>query len=62
VREFLRTGRPAFAAARVADESPGAPQTCTRCGMPAWGEVCAFCKLVAEIETKRARAAAGPPA
>ena len=25
---------------------------CARCGMPAWGEVCAFCKLVAEVETQ----------
>lgn len=60
VREFLRTGQPAFAA-RPAGEQ-GAPNSCTRCGMPAWGEVCAFCKLVVEVETKRARRLAGPPA
>jgi uncharacterized protein (TIGR00269 family) len=60
VREFLRTGQPAFAARPAAAEGP--PQTCTRCGMPSWGEVCAFCKLVAEVETKRARAVAGSAA
>ena len=43
VREFLRTGQPAFAA-RADDQRP--PQTCARCGMPSWGDVCAFCKLV----------------
>ena len=60
VREFLRTGQPAFAAR--AAETEGAPQTCARCGMPSWGEVCAFCKLVTEVETKRARALTGPAA
>jgi tRNA-5-methyluridine54 2-sulfurtransferase len=51
VREFLRTGQPALAA--HAAEASRAPHTCTRCGMPSWGEVCAFCKLVTEVETKR---------
>jgi tRNA-5-methyluridine54 2-sulfurtransferase len=60
VREFLRTGQPALAA--HAAEASSAPRTCTRCGMPAWGEVCAFCKLVVEVETKRARAHSGPAA
>lgn len=49
VQEFLRTGRPAFATAEPATP----PQTCTRCGMPAYGEVCSFCRLVAEVERKR---------
>src|SRR5262249_38925698 len=60
MREFLRTGQRAFAGRPA--EAQGAPQTCTRCGMPAWGEVCAFCKLVAEVESKRARAVTGPAA
>jgi uncharacterized protein (TIGR00269 family) len=60
VREFLRTGQPAFAA--HAAEASSAPHTCARCGMPSWGEVCAFCKLVTEVETKRARAHSGPAA
>ncbi len=60
VREFLRSGQPAFAARPAAEQ--GAPRSCARCGMPSWGEVCAFCKLVAEVETKRARSAAGPVA
>jgi uncharacterized protein (TIGR00269 family) len=60
VREFLRTGQPTFAAR--AAETSGAPHTCSHCGMPSWGEVCAFCKLVAEVETKRARAHCGPAA
>ncbi len=54
VREFLRTGQAAFVAA-AATTPPGA---CTRCGSPAFGEVCAFCRLVGEVETKRARRAA----
>ena len=50
VQEFLRTGREAFA-----DERGGNPQTCERCGMPAFGTWCAFCSLVREVETKRQR-------
>ena len=53
VQEFLRSGRPAFATATA---SP--PQTCERCGMPAFGTVCSFCSLVREVETKQARRAA----
>jgi uncharacterized protein (TIGR00269 family) len=53
VQEFLRAGRPAFAAAPA---SP--PQTCERCGMPSFGAVCSFCSLVREVETKQARRAA----
>jgi uncharacterized protein (TIGR00269 family) len=53
VREFLRSAQPAFATA-----DRGAPRECMRCGMPAFGEVCGFCRLVLEVERKRARAAA----
>jgi tRNA-5-methyluridine54 2-sulfurtransferase len=60
VREFQRTGQPAITTRAADDQRP--PQTCARCGMPSWGEVCAFCKLVAEIETKRARGVTGPAA
>jgi uncharacterized protein (TIGR00269 family) len=60
VREFLRNGRAAFAERAAAEQ--GSPGTCARCGMPSWGEVCAFCKLVAEVETKRARGLAGSAA
>jgi uncharacterized protein (TIGR00269 family) len=56
VRDFLRTGQPAFAAAQAATES--APSTCESCGMPSWGTRCAYCKLVDEIARKRARHAA----
>jgi uncharacterized protein (TIGR00269 family) len=55
VKEFLRTAQPAFA--EVDDRSPG---ECERCGMPAFGAVCAFCNLVREVETKRERLAAHP--
>jgi uncharacterized protein (TIGR00269 family) len=50
VQEFLRTGRLAFAG-----DSDGAPETCTRCGAPAFGSLCAFCSLMREIEAKRQR-------
>lgn len=60
VRQFLRKGQARFAARSEEAEEP--PRSCDRCGMPAWGETCAFCKLVAEVDTKRARAAAGPRA
>jgi uncharacterized protein (TIGR00269 family) len=55
VKEFLRTAQPAFA--DVGDRAPG---ECERCGMPAYGAVCAFCNLVREVETKRGRVAAQP--
>lgn len=50
VKEFLRTGQPAFA--EVERQEPGA---CEVCGMPAYGAVCSFCKLVREVQAKRAR-------
>jgi len=52
VQEFLRTGRVAFA-----DHSDGAQGTCTRCGAPAFGSLCAFCGLVRQVEAKRQRRA-----
>jgi len=52
VREFLKSGQPAFAVAER-----GTPNECTRCGMPAFGEVCGFCHLVLEVERKRGRTA-----
>lgn len=52
VQEFLRSGRPAFAG-----HSDGAPQTCARCGAPAFGSVCALCGLLREVEVKRQRRA-----
>jgi len=56
VQDFLRLGQPAFARAV---ESP--PNSCTQCGMPAFGEVCSFCSLLREVESKRARRAAARP-
>jgi uncharacterized protein (TIGR00269 family) len=53
VQEFLKVGRPAFRAAE--EQTP--PQTCQRCGMPAFHGVCGFCRLVAEVEQKRGLAA-----
>jgi uncharacterized protein (TIGR00269 family) len=57
VKEFLRAGQPAFAG--VERE---APKDCERCGMPAYGSRCAYCRLVDEVERKTARALAGAPA
>ena len=57
VKEFLRAGQPAFAAVERQD-----PVACERCGMPAYADVCSFCRLVREVEAKRARALAAPPA
>jgi uncharacterized protein (TIGR00269 family) len=56
VQEFLQRGRPALAAASDITGTP--PQVCERCGMPAFGQVCAFCRLVGEVETRRDRQAA----
>ena len=50
LQNFLRVGRPAFAA-----DTEEPPQSCERCGMPAFGKVCSFCTLVAEIAGKRSR-------
>jgi len=50
VQEFLRKAQPALRTSE--DSSPG---TCTSCGMPAFGELCARCRLMREVESKRAR-------
>ena len=58
VKEFLRSGQPAFAEVERRD-----PRECDVCGMPAYGAVCSFCSLVREVQTKAAaRAVAGAPA
>ncbi len=49
VQEFLHVGRPAF----VTAEPPSPPETCERCGMPAFGTVCSFCRLVDEVTRRR---------
>lgn len=51
VQDFLQRGQPALPAADV----DGAPQTCTQCGMPSYGEICGYCRLVREAATKRER-------
>lgn len=48
VREFLERGRPAFA---TDEHSP--PSTCTGCGAPSFGAVCAFCNLQQIVSRKR---------
>jgi uncharacterized protein (TIGR00269 family) len=51
--DFLRHAQPLFAAA------PDTPTgECGRCGMPAFGDVCGYCRLVAEIERRRSQAVA----
>ena len=57
VQEFARSAQPAFTAHAPA----GTPGTCERCGMPAFGTVCSFCRLVGEVDARRAgrRRAAG---
>jgi len=49
VKEFLRTGQPAFA--QVEREEP---HDCEGCGMPAYGTLCAYCRLVREVQGKAA--------
>jgi len=56
VKEFQRTGQPAFAAA-----PRDSPRDCEGCGMPAFGTLCAYCRLVDEVGRKIA-ARAGAPA
>jgi tRNA-5-methyluridine54 2-sulfurtransferase len=60
VREFVRRVQPVLA--RPADAERGDPNGCARCGMPAWGELCGFCRLVDEVTSKRARRTSPPPA
>jgi hypothetical protein len=54
VKEFLRTAQPAFA--RVERD---APNQCEGCGMPAYGSLCAFCRLVREVQAKASPVVAG---
>jgi uncharacterized protein (TIGR00269 family) len=53
VKEFVRTTQALFAT-----DARDVPNECQDCGMPAFGARCAFCSLVREVETKRARRAA----
>jgi len=48
VREFLGKGQTVLGRQEIPP-----PHACTRCGMPAYGDVCSFCRLVAEVESKR---------
>jgi uncharacterized protein (TIGR00269 family) len=50
VQQFLHDAQPAFTPALAA-----APQTCERCGMPSYGTLCGFCRLVRETDTRRER-------
>jgi uncharacterized protein (TIGR00269 family) len=50
VSEFLSRAQPLFAST-----PEGALGECTRCGMPAAGDLCGYCRLVAEVERRRAR-------
>ncbi|MBI3768973.1 MAG: adenine nucleotide alpha hydrolase family protein [Deltaproteobacteria bacterium] len=53
VSDFLRHAHPLFAGA---PDSPAGE--CARCGMPAFAELCGYCRLVAEIERRRSQAVA----
>ena len=50
VQEFLHTAQPALARTSVAP-----PQTCEGCGMPSYGTLCGFCRLVRETQARRER-------
>jgi uncharacterized protein (TIGR00269 family) len=50
VREFQRTGQPAFAA-----PSGPLPNECSVCGMPSFGTTCSHCSLLREVHAKRQR-------
>lgn len=52
VMDFLKHGHPLFAGAS-ANADLG---ECASCGMPAAGELCGYCRLVSEIERRRAQA------
>jgi len=58
VQEFLHKARPALTPATAS-----APQTCEGCGMPTYGTLCGFCRLVRETESRRERrlARVSPP-
>jgi len=51
LQEFLRHGRPMFDTGEA-----GAAGTCATCGMPCYGEVCSYCSLTAEVDSKRRKA------
>jgi uncharacterized protein (TIGR00269 family) len=53
VMDYLRHAQPLFAAAPDGDLGE-----CERCGMPAAGTLCGYCRLVAEIERRRTEAVA----
>jgi uncharacterized protein (TIGR00269 family) len=53
VSDFLRHAQPLFAGA---PDTP--PRECERCGMPAFGDLCGYCRLVGEIERRRSQAVA----
>ncbi|HJQ84221.1 MAG TPA: TIGR00269 family protein [Candidatus Binatia bacterium] len=57
VKDFLRHGQPAFA---LVEREP--PRDCERCGMPAYGTRCAYCRLLDEVQRKAGHALAGAPA
>jgi uncharacterized protein (TIGR00269 family) len=57
VKEFLRSVQPAFAV--VAQEEP---RECAECGMPAYGTLCSFCRLVREVQARRSPPRAAAPA
>jgi uncharacterized protein (TIGR00269 family) len=48
VQEFLRSVHPLFGQSEMRP-----PATCKECGMPAYGDVCSFCKLQGEVRKKR---------
>ena len=50
LQEFINKAQPSL---RAEDKTP--PQTCDSCGMPSFSDLCARCRLVREVETKRER-------
>ena len=57
VKEFVRSAQPAFAGV---EREP--PNDCARCGMPAFGSLCSYCRLADEVRVKTARMHAGASA
>ena len=55
LREFLQRGQRGIAT-DATEQRP--PQTCEHCGMPAYGALCGFCRLVRETEATREKRAA----
>ena len=54
LQDFLSRAQPELPSANA----DGPPQTCVQGGMPAFGEVCGYCRLVRETTAKRERRAA----